>query len=460
MNIRHIILSLAVCAVALCFTSCKIGKAYSRPAIDLPDSIRPCVDTLSFADLDWRHVYHDTALVRLIDSALVYNKDIRAAAARVTEMGYRHRVATGKMLPGFSGSVGEEYERENHGGNALDVTNTFDIQLLLSWELDLWGNLRWGREQDKARYLSSVEAQHALQLTIVAEVASAYYRLVALDTELDIVRRTLEAREEGVRLARIRFDGGITSETSYRQALVECACAAIHIPELERKIAIQQNEIAFLTGCFPQHITRSTLPDDEVLPDEVTTGLPSGLLERRPDIRRAEQELIAANARVGVAFTDMFPRIRIGGGAGVETVDMAAIFRSPYEIITGTLLAPVFNWGRLRYTWKAERAAYEAQVHEYSKVVLNAFREADDALTNYDKIREVYRLRAAHEASARSYLELAQLQYINGVINYMDVLDAQRSHFDAQIALSNAMRDQLLAVVDLYKALGGGWQRQ
>lgn len=438
--------------------SCKIGRAYQRPVMALPDSIGSCADSVSFADLNWRDVYRDSLLADLIDSALVYNNDMQVAAARIVEMGYRHRVATGKMLPGFTGRINDSYERENHGGNNLDAENTFDIQLLLSWELDLWGNLRWARAQDKARYLSTVEGRKALQMTIVSNVASAYYQLVALDTELDIVRRTLAAREEGVRLAQIRYSGGLTSETAYRQALVERARTATLIPELERKIVIKQNELAFLTGHFPKQINRNVLVDSLILPDEVSAGLPSGLLERRPDIRRAEQDLIAANAKVGVAFTDMFPRIRLSAGAGVETVDMRAIFRSPYEIITGSLLAPIFNWGKLRYAWKAEKAAYEAQVHEYCKVVLNAFHEADNAITNYDKIRQVYSLRAAHEASAKSYLELAQLQYINGVINYMDVLDAQRSYLDAQIALSNAMRDQLLAVVVLYKALGGGWQ--
>ena len=439
-------------------SSCKVGKPYVRPELALPDSLNACADSISFADRDWRYVYRDTVLVALIDSALAHNSDVNVAAARVREMAYRRRISLSKMLPGFDGRVGDKYERENHGGDNLSAGNTFDIQLLLSWELDIWGNARWKRVEDQAKYLATVEGARALQMTIISEVASAYYRLVALDTELDIVRRTLTAREEGVRIARSRFEGGLTSETSYRQALVEQARTATLVPDLERRIAIQQNEIAFLTGRFPSAILRGNLTDSLALPDVISTGMPSGLLERRPDIRRAEQDLIAANARIGIAFTDMFPRIRISAGAGVEALDITTIFRSPYEIITGTLLAPIFNWGRLRFTWKAEREAYEAQVHTYTKTVLNAFRETDNALVNYDKIREVYRLRAAHEESARSYLQLANLQYINGVINYMDVLDAQRSYFDAQIALSNAMRDQLLAVVALYKALGGGWQ--
>ena len=448
----------AFVAVILTFSSCKVGKAYVRPEITLPDSIAACTDSISFADRHWKQVYKDSALMSLIDTALAYNSDINAAAARVEELAYRARISTSKMLPGFSGKVGDEYERENYGGDNLNAKNTFDVKLLLSWELDLWGNLRWARTADKAKYLASVEGTRALQMTIVSEVAMAYYKLVALDTELDIVRQTLKAREEGVHLAKVRFEGGMTSETAYRQALVEHARTATLVPDLERKIAIQENEIAFLAGRFPSPVERSAGRDSLFLPDEISTGFPSSLLERRPDIRRAEQNLIAANARVGVAFTDMFPRISLKAGAGVETIDMRAIFRSPHEIITGTLLAPIFNWGQLRYTWKAEKKAYEAQVYDYNKVILNAFREVDNALVNYDKIRDIYRLRSAHAESAHSYLQLAEIQYLNGVISYMDVLDAQRSYFDAQIALSNAIRDQLLVVVDLYKALGGGWQ--
>lgn len=447
-----------VLLISMCFSSCKVGKAYSRPDLQLPDSIIAGQDSLSLGDTEWWKIYSDSTLIVLINKSLEYNKDMLAAAARVKEMGYRKRVATSKMLPGFSGTADDEYEWENHGGNALKQTNTFELQVLLAWELDLWGNLRWGRTKSIAEYIQTVEAQRALQMTIVADVAKSYYELVALDTELDIVRQTLKAREEGVRLAKVRFDGGLTSETSYRQALVELARTATLVPDLERKIAIKENDIAFLAGEYPNRIERGKMLKNFILPEGLPVGLPSDLLERRPDVRLAEQKLIAANARVGVAFTDMFPRIRLTAGAGIESVDLAAIFRSPYEVIALNILGPIFNWGRYRANWKAEKAAYEAEVYSYSKTVLNAFKETHNAIVNYNKIREVYDMRYRLERSARSYLELAQLQYINGVINYMDVLDAQRGYFDAQIGLSNAIRDELLAMVQLYKALGGGWQ--
>ena len=380
------------------------------------------------------------------------------AAARVKEMAAQKRISTAALLPDFKGKVAAEREWENDGGDSYKKSDTFEGQLLLSWELDLWGNLRWARSASVAEYLQSVEGQRALKMTIVAEVAQAYYELVALDTELDIVKQTLKAREEGVRLARIRFAGGLTSETAYRQSQVELARTATLVPDLERKISLKENDIAFLAGEYPNRIVRSSLLRDlngrEVLP----VGLPSDLLERRPDIRQAEQKLIAANAKVGVAFTNMFPRLTLTGELGGESSALSELLDSPYALLKGALLTPVFGWGKNRAAWKAKKAAYEAEVHEYEKSVLQAFKETRNAIVNFSKIKEVYELRAKLERSAKSYMDLAQLQYINGVINYLDVLDAQRGYFDAQIGLSNAIRDERIAVVQLYKALGGGWK--
>lgn len=458
MKIRLFYICSILISCFVVFPSCKVGKPYVRPDLQLPDSIIAQQDSLSLGDMQWWELYADSALTALIDRSLDYNKDMLIAAARIKEMAERKRISTSKLLPGFNAQIEDEYERENHGGDALKATNTFDVQILFSWELDLWGNLRWGRAASIAEYLQSIEAQRALRMTIVAEVAQTYYELVALDTELDIVRQTLKAREEGMHLARIRFEGGLTSETSYRQAVVEYARTATLIPDLEREIALKESDLAFLTGDYPKSIVRGRLLQDFDIPEQLPVGLPSGLLERRPDIRQAEQRLIAVHAQMGVAYTDMFPRIRLTAGAGVETVDMAAFFRSPHEIITGTFLTPLFNWGRLHAAWKASKAAYEAETYAYEKAVLTAFKETHNAIVNYNKIQEVYRMRSRLEHSAKSYMELAQLQYINGVISYMDVLDAQREYFDAQIGLSNAVRDELLAVVQLYKTLGGGWQ--
>ena len=445
-------LYIAILLFAGILTSCKVGKSYVRPDLHLPDSLAQHQDTVSFGDQDWEEIYTDSTLRSLIDRALDHNKDMLIAAARIKEMAAQKRISTAALLPDIKGKVTAERELENHG-------DTFEAQFLVSWELDLWGNLRWARSASIAEYLQSVEAQRALQMTIVAEVAQAYYELVALDTELDIVKQTLKAREEGVRLARIRFEGGLTSETSYRQAQVELARTATLVPDLERKISLKENDIAFLAGEYPNRIARSRLLQEFNFPETLPIGMPSTLLERRPDIRQAEQKLIAANAKVGVAYTNMFPRLALTGGFGSESTSLSELLKSPYAVMEGALLTPIFGWGKKRAALKGKKAAYEAEIHSYEKTVLTAFKETRNAIVNFNKIKEVYALRANLERSAKSYMDLAQLQYINGVINYLDVLDAQRGYFDAQIGLSNAIRDELITVVQLYKALGGGWKQ-
>lgn len=439
-------------------TSCKVGKSFSSPELALPDSLAQKQDSISIADEQWQAVYTDNTLRSLIGRALEYNKDMLIAAARVKEMAAQKRISVSNLLPQLNAKVSAEREVENYGGHSRDVGNSYDAKALLAWELDLWGNLRWKKVAAVADYLQSVEAQRALRMTIVAEVAQAYYELVALDTELNIVSQTQRAREEGVRLARIRFEGGLTSETSYQQAQVELARTATLVPDLERRISLKENDIAFLAGEFPTRIDRSSFLQEIDVPHTLPVGLSSDLLERRPDLRAAEQQLRAEHAKVKVAYTDMFPRIALTGQFGLESDVLSNFLQSPYSLLNGAFLSPLFNWGKNRAALKAQKASYEAEIHSYEKAVLSAFKEAKNAIVDFNKIKEVYQLRLKLERSAKTYVELAQLQYINGVINYMDVLDAQRGYFDAQIGVSNAIRDELIAVVNVYKALGGGWQ--
>lgn len=452
----YIILLLSMFAL----TSCKVGKSYVRPEMALPDSLAQQQDSMSIADEQWQAVYTDSTLRALIDRALEYNKDMLIAASRVKEMAAQKRISVANLLPQLTGKVEAEREVENYGGHSRDVGNTYEAKALLSWELDLWGNLRWKKVAAVAEYLQSVEAQRALRMTIVAEVAQAYYELVALDTELEIVRQTQKAREEGVRLARIRFEGGLTSETSYQQAQVELARTATLVPDLERRISLKENDISFLVGEFPTRIKRVNFLQELDVPEFLPVGLPSDLLERRPDVRVAEQQLRAEHARVKVAYTNMFPRLALTGQFGLESDVLSNFLESPYSLLNGAVLAPLFGWGKNRAALNAQKASFEAEVHSYEKTVLNAFKEAQNAIVDFNKIKEVYQLRAKLERSAKGYVDLAQLQYINGVINYMDVLDAQRGYFDAQIGVSNAIRDELIAMVNVYKALGGGWQTE
>ena len=454
---KIIIVSLCITLFAVLFQSCKVGKSYKRPVMELPDSLWNEQTYLSIADREWWEVYTDGPLRDLIKKTLISNKDMMIAAARLREMAALRRVNTANLLPQLNGDVSGEREFENDGGHNSTQSNTFEGKLLLSWELDLWGNLRWARTAAIAEYLQSLEAQRALRMTIVAEVAQSYYELVALDNELNIVKQTLRAREEGVRIARLRFEGGLTNETPYQQARLEVARTATMIPDLERQISQKENDIAFLSGELPQNIARSRLLEEYNYSTMLPVGMPSGLIERRPDIREAEQALITANANVGVAYTNMFPRLTLTGQYGLESSELSSFLKSPYALINGAITGPIFSAGKNRAKWRAQQAVYEQAYHSYEKAVLNAFREVRNSIVDFNKVREMCGLQINLEKSAKSHVDLTQFQYINGVITYLDVLDAQRVYFDAQIGLSNAIRDELISVVQVYKALGGGW---
>lgn len=444
----------------LLLSSCKIGKRYARPDLNLPDKIEAytdTTDTTSVASIPWESLYADDTLKELITKALDNNKDMKIAAAKIKEMMAAKRISFANMLPEVGASVYGQKERLDYGGDNPKPDPEFGAKLTLSWELDLWGNLRWANEATIASYMQTVEGQRALRLTIVAEVAANYYELCALDQELSIVQQTHEARREGVRLAKLRYEGGLTSETAYNQALVELARTETLIPALERRIKIKESDLSMLLGEYSNDIPRGLSLSDQHLPDALPIGLPSSLLERRPDMRQAEFKLREANARVGVAQTDLFPKIRLTGNYGFESDELGNLLKSPAGFIAGSLLQPIFAMGKNKAKVKVAKARYEQEVYGYEKSVLGAFKEVNNAIITIRKVKEVRVSRANLEATARKYLELAQLQYINGVTSYMDVLDAQRGLLDAQIGLNNAVLDELLSVVYLYKALGGGY---
>lgn len=457
MKNRIYIVLLLVVGLGTMLSSCKVGKSYVRPNLNLPDSLAVKQDSTSLADLAWWEIYTDPLLVSLIEQALEYNKDVLIAAARIKEMAAKNRISTANLLPQLNGEVTASNKMTNDGGDNTTHTDTYSGKLLLSWELDLWGKLRWDKQASVADYLRTLEAQRALQLTIISEVAEAYYELIALDNEFEILQQTLDDRKSSVRLARIRFEGGMTSEIPYQQAQVEMARTATLIPEQGRKIAIKENTIAMLVGSYPTKINRAQSLKELFKMAELPYGMPSTLLERRPDVRGAEQQLRAAHARVGVAYTSMFPSIRLTGKLGYESSEFSSFLKSPYSLIEGALLTPIFNMGKNRASWKAQKAVYEQQLYGYEKTVLNAFTEAKNAIVNYNQQREVHNLKSHLEKASKKYSDLAHLQYLNGVISYIDVLDAQRMYFDAQVGLNNAIRDELISVIQLYKVLGGGW---
>ena len=445
--------------LALLFSSCKIGKKYTKIELDMPQYYSEYSnDTSSFSDMKWWEIYADSNLINLIDSTLKNNKDMKIATAKVKEIAALKRIDVANFFPQINGSAYAQNEGLNYGGDDYGNDFEFGVKANISWELDLWGNLRWSKEKGVAEYLSTIEGQRALMMSLVAEVAENYFDLLALDNELRIVKQTLIAREEGVKLAKVRFEGGLTSETSYQQAQLEYAMTATLIPDLEKKITIKENEILKLAGTYPTVVERVKYHNNFILPDSIPLGLPSDLLERRPDVKMAEQKLIAANASVGVAYTNMFPRVALNTNVGFETDEFNTMLSSPMFFIGANLMSPIFNMGKNRAKHKAQQYAYEQECYRYEKVVISAFYDVMNAIVEFNKIKDIYHTRLMVEQSAKATMELAQLQYINGVIGYLDVLDAQRNYFNAQISLSNAYRDKQITMVKLYKALGGGWE--
>lgn len=448
-----------IITVLIFLSSCKIGKDYARMELDMPENYSEYLgDSTSFADMKWWDVYADTNLRKLINSTLENNKDMKIAVAKVKEMATKKQIDFANYFPQINGSAYAQNEGLNYGGDSYKNDFEFGVKANISWELDLWGNIRWANEKSMAEYLSTIEGQRALMMSLVAEVAENYFDLVALDNELRIVKQTLIAREEGVKLAKIRFEGGLTSETSYQQSQLEYAKTATMIPDLEKKIAIKENEILKLSGTYPVMVQRVAIQNNLTLPDSIPLGLPSDLLERRPDVKMAEQKLIAANASVGLTYTNMFPRVVLNPVVGFETDEFATILSSPMFFIGANLMSPLFNMNKNRNKYKAQQYAYEQECYRYEKVVISAFYDVMNAMIEFNKIKEIYQTRLMVERSAKVTMELAQLQYINGVIGYLDVLDAQRNYFNAQISLSNAYHDKQVTMVKLYKALGGGWE--
>lgn len=457
MKTTHIAITLIIVQV---LTACSAVKQCKTPELNLPETIvGGTYDTLTIADIEWWRFYGDSNLCDIINRTLDYNRNIKAAVAHIEQLREFYRIKKADLLPSVTINVMADHETNNYAGQPSKQDPEFDLKANISWEADLWGRLRWAKRKGEAEWLASVEDERALRMTLIAEVADAYFRLVALDNEISIVHRTLETRREGVAKAKLRFEGGLTSELVYQQAQVEYATTAALIPDLEKRIKITENTLCLLMGAYPgEKIYRSSADDAFLAPDSVPVGIPSQLLKRRPDIRVSELQLIASMSEVGVAYADRFPRLTFNLQGGWENDDLKGFFSSPFSYVAGQLVSPVFSFGKKKARYKAALAAYDESRIKYEQKVLEVMKETDDAVTTYRNVRETTALKRDSRNAALKYVKLAELQYRAGSINYIEVLDAQRRYFDAQIGLSNAVRDENLALVQLYKALGGGWK--
>ncbi len=456
-GLANIIITLTITLLS----SCSGVKGLQVPYVHHYDDFSKIdyVDSLCVADLEWWNFYADSTLCSLLERVVYNNRDLLKSEARIEQLRQLYGISTANLLPEIGFNVAAEYETTNYGGKGATTSPTYSVKIPVYWEFNLWGSKIWSRKEAEANYHATEEDARALKMELIAETAEAYYTLMALENELSIVRRTMETREESVKIAKLRFEGGLTSEMLYDQTLVEYSSAAALVPELEQKAYATRNKLTLLMGEVPHDIEQvGTLPQTFVGPEQLPAGMPSDLLKRRPDIRAAEQRLNAAIANVGMTYADRFPSFNMSFIPGLENDGLAKFLKSPYSDFVGSLVGPLIDFGKRKKKYKASLAAYEEARLDYEDVVLRAFTEVNTILHTYYHVQESFkRTKELREASAE-YMKLAQLKFKSGMINYIDVLDAQRSYFDAQIAFSNAVRDQYIALVNIYKALGGGWR--
>jgi multidrug efflux system outer membrane protein len=447
--------------IGLGLAACAVGPNYKRPAVPVPPQFygsEPAVDAArSLADLPWWDVFQDPVLKALVDEALRNGFDARLAAARVEEARALYGAARGDLFPSAGYRGGWERERLDQVLAPAQPTQTkWTAKVGFAWELDLWGKIRRQTEAARAQYLATEEARQGVLLSLVSDVAAAYFELRELDTELEIAKGTTAAFQDTFDLFSRRLEGGAASALEAARAEASLGQVSAQIPEIERAIVAEENHLNFLLGRNPQPILRDG-PGTLLAPD-VPPGLPSTLLERRPDVREAEQGLIAANAGIGVAKASFFPTLSLTGFFGNVSPELSQIFSkgNAWDVNAG-ILGPLFTAGRLKKNYEAAKARYDQARVQYEAAASNAFGEVSRALVDRTKLVETERQRARAVDAYREAVRLANVRYISGLSAYFEVLDAQQALFPAEISIARTHRDQLLAVVNLYKALGGGW---
>jgi len=449
-------------------SSCTVGPNYNKPLVVEPTVYRGAAaelsakpDVASFGDQKWWDVFQDEALQTLIRAALEQNYDVRIAATRILEARALLGIAQADQLPEVtaSASVFSQRSPAAAGRPAVD-TSPVQLGLSASWELDFWGRFRRATESARANLLSDEWAQRQVISSLVSDVASAYFQLREQDLELEISRQTLASRRDSLRLTQVLADGGATSLLDVRQAEQLVFGASASIPDLESRIEQQENFISILVGRNPEGVMRGRPLIDQQQPPEVPAGLPSSLLERRPDILQAEQQLVAANAQIGVAKADFFPRISLTAIGGYQSSALSRLFTGPAGLWTfgASALQPVFEGGRIRNNVAFAEARTQEATLVYQRTVQQAFRDVSDALVSYGKSREVRTEQQKLTTAAEDATRLSNMRYRGGAASYLEVLDSETRFFDAQLNLAQAQLRELQSLVQIYRSLGGGWQ--
>ena len=452
-------------SLLLLFAGCAVGPKYQRPEYPVPASHRsetalpaaaPAAAAPTLGDMKWFDLFRDEKLQELIRTALKDNYDLRIAAQRILAAQAFITVEKSGLYP----SLNAEFSADQQRGVNRGLSSVFGGGVAF-WELDIWGKIRRQTEAARAQYLAQEAIQQAVIQSLVTGVASSYFQLLELDQELEVAKRSLTSRQGSLRLVQARMTGGISSQLEVDQAMSLVASAAATIADVERRREQAENFLSTLLGRNPGPVERTKTLDGQKLAPEVPAGLPSVLLERRPDIRQAEQLLVAANARVGVAKSLFFPSISLTGSGGYQDFDLRNL-TTPEGLVYsygGSITLPIFNAGKLWANYKASKAQREAAILSYQKSIQEAFRDVADSLVGYQKAREYRAQRELFVTTLRNQLRLANMRYRGGVSSYLEVLDIERQALDAELSYAQAYLSELNSVIYVYKALGGGWQQ-
>jgi outer membrane protein, multidrug efflux system len=455
--------------LAVLISGCTVGPDYIRPGILIPDNHRSVVEpprAESLADIPWWELFKDTVLQELTRDALRNNYDLRTAAARVEEARAQIGITRSFLYPQLTfngGGSAEQVSRASDPPQSFGANRTFQNWFgifSMAWEIDVFGRIRRETEAATAAYFASEMDRRGVYIALVADVAQFYFNLRELDLELEISRRTLKLNDETIEFYRRRVAGGISNRLELDQAIANRSRTAATIPDLERRIMIQENLLNFLIGRNPGTIPRGAVLTDQYHPPTIPAGLPAALLERRPDVQSAEQLLTAANANIGAAKALFFPNFSLDATGGSLSRNFSNIVdkRAAIWSVSGGFLQPIFQGWRLFWNYEAAQSRFDQALAQYEKAAQNGFREVADALITIEKLKDVRVEQEAQVAALQDASRLSRSRYDTGLANYLEVLIADQALFDAELELARTRGAQLNAVVQLYRALGGGWQ--
>jgi multidrug efflux system outer membrane protein len=447
--------------LAVSLPACMVGPDYRRPEVEVPAAWRLGeTEAGEISNIAWWDQFQDPALSDLVRTALANNKDLEIATANVDQAFAQYAIARSAQFPQVN--AGASAARERSSANAPSpggrIVNDYAVNLSASFELDVWGKLRRTTESARASLLASEQGKRTVVLTVVTAVATGYIQLRALDRQLEIAQYTSKSLGEAARLQRVRFEEGAVPQSDYLQAESQYRDAVARVPELEREIAQQENFISVLLGRNPGTIARGRDIDALLFP-AVPEGLPASLLERRPDIRQAEQNLIAANANIGVARAAYFPDISLTALLGLESAQLSDLFKGPSKAWSfgAGVLQPIFNAGRISSQVAQAEALQRQALHAYEKSIISAFQDVENALIDRTKFGQVREEQAKNVEALRRFRDLADLRYREGATIYLEVANAEQSLFNAELAYVATQAQLFQSYSNLYKAMGGGW---